>query len=56
MNTTSSTYLVFLTSEGAKQLVSIESILYSGNPIDAETGDDLELFSSELVDCDGDPI
>lgn len=56
MNTTSSTYLVFLTNEGAKQLVSIESILYSGNPIDAETGDDLELFSSELVDCDGDPI
>jgi hypothetical protein len=56
MNTTSSTYLVFITSEGAKQLVSIESLLDSGHPIDSETGDDLELFSSDLVDCDGDPI
>ena len=56
MNTTSSTYLVFITSDGEKKLVSIESLLYSGNPIDAETGDDLELFSSELVDCNGDPI
>ena len=56
MNTTSSTYLVFLTNEGAKQLVSIENILYSGHPIDPETGDDLELLSSDLVDCDGNPI
>lgn len=56
MNTISSTYLVFLTGEGAKQLVSIDSLLYSGNPIDPETGDDLDLFSSELVDCNGDPI
>jgi len=56
MNTTSSTYLVFLTNEGVKQLVSIESLLYSGHPIDPETGDDLELLSSDLVDSDGDPI
>lgn len=56
MNTTSSTYLVFITSEGAKKLISIESVLHSGYPIDAETGDDLDLFSSDLVDCNGDPI
>jgi hypothetical protein len=56
MNTTSSTYLVFITSKGAKQLVSIENILCTGNPIDPETGDDLDLFSSELVDYNGDPI
>lgn len=53
MNTTSSTYLVFLTSEGERKLVSIESVIYDGHPIDAETGDDLDLYSSELVDCDG---
>ena len=56
MNTISSTYLVFLTSEGEKKLVSIASLLYSGHPTDPETGDDLELFSDDLVDCDGDPI
>jgi hypothetical protein len=56
MNTTSSTYLIFLTSEGEKKLVSIESIIYDGHPIDVETGDDLELFSSKLVDCNSDPI
>jgi hypothetical protein len=56
MNTTSSTYLVFITAEGDKKLVSIESLIYDGTPIDTETDDDLELFSSELVDCNGDPI
>lgn len=49
MNNIANTYLVFLTSNGEKQLVSIESLLYSGHPIDAETGDDLELFSNDLV-------
>lgn len=56
MNTTSSTYLVFLTSEGERKLVSIESVIYDGHPIDAETGDDLDLYSSELVDYNGEPI
>lgn len=56
MNTTSSTYLIFLTSEGERKLVSIDSIIYDGHPIDAETGDDLDLYSNELVDCNGEPI
>lgn len=56
MNNISTTYLVFLTSNGEKQIVSIESLIYSGHPIDSETGDDLELFSNDLVDCNGNCI
>jgi hypothetical protein len=56
MHTTSSTYLVFLTTEGALTQVSIQDILDSGNPIDGDTGDDLELFRNILVDVHGDPI
>ena len=56
MNNISTTYLVFLTSNGEKQIVSIENLIYNGHPIDSETGDDLELFSNDLVDCNGNCI
>jgi len=56
MHTTSSTYLVFLTTEGAKYPVSIQDIINSGHPIDPETGDDLELFHNNLVNERGDFI
>ena len=56
MNTTSSTYLVFINAEGGKEIISIESILHNGWPIDSESGDDWDLESDNLVDCDGEPI
>lgn len=56
MHTTSSTYLTFVTSEGALVRVSIQDMLDSGHPIDPETGEDLELFHNSLVRENGDLI
>ena len=56
MKTTENTHLVFLTSDGEEEIVSIADILDSGYPIDPETGDDLELKSNQIVDFEGDPI
>ena len=55
MNTTSSTYLLFEDGKGHQRLVSIESILDGGNPMD-EDGNEMDLVSSELVDWNSDPI
>ena len=54
--TTSNTYLKFIDSEGATSIVSIDSIVYSGHPIDKETGDDLDLYDSNMVDINGNPV
>jgi hypothetical protein len=57
--TTTNTFVKFYDDyyekDGTK-LVSIDSIMVDGYPIDAETGEDLEPCGSELYDCDGDPV
>lgn len=52
---TTNTFLKFRKSNGETKLVSIDSVLIDGYPIDAETGDDLELVS-DLCDENGDPV
>lgn len=52
---TTNTFLKFKDQNGQTKLVSIDSILISGYPIDAETGEDLELVS-DLCDENGDPV
>lgn len=47
-------YLRFLQENGSPVLISIESILHAGFPID-EDGVDMELESNDLLDCDGNP-
>lgn len=44
----SNAYLTFRDSDGEQIQVSISDILYSGIPIDEESGDDLELVSEEI--------
>lgn len=55
MNTTN-TYLKFKDAAGNYKLVSIDSILNGGYPIDAENGEDLELVSDELLNIDSEPL
>jgi hypothetical protein len=52
---TTNTFLKFRDESGEIKLVSIDSILISGYPISAETGEDLELVS-DLCDENGDPV
>lgn len=54
--TTTDTYLKFIDNDGETHLVSIESILEGGYPIDSENGDDMELVSNILLDYEGNPI
>lgn len=44
--------MAFVDSQQNKILVSVDNILYNGYPIDAETGDDLELVSNQLLYID----
>lgn len=53
--TTTNTFLKFRDESGEIELVSIDSILVGGTPIDPETGEDLELVS-DLCDKNGDPV
>lgn len=54
--TTANTFLNFIDAEGDRHLVSIGSLLYSGHPIDAESGDDMDLANENLLDINGDPV
>ena len=38
----SNVFLKFVSEDGADRFVSVNDILISGNPIDADAGDDLE--------------
>jgi hypothetical protein len=54
--TTTNTFVNFYDENGGTKLVSIDSIMVDGYPIDAETGEDLEPCGSELYDENGDPV
>lgn len=57
MKNTSNTFLKFYDDKnGGTKLVSIDSILVSGYPIDEETGDDLEICGELLFDEKGEMI
>lgn len=53
--TTTNTYLKF-DENGVQRLVSIDSILNDGYPIDPENGDELDLVEDKLCDVWGDPV
>jgi hypothetical protein len=54
--TTTTAFLRFRDDNGDEEIVSIDSILNSGYPIDSESGEDMELISTTIVDRKGQPI
>ena len=55
-STTSNTFLLFSDNSGENHLVSIDSILEGGTPVDSDNGGDMNLESSNLLDQDGERI
>lgn len=55
--TTTNTYVNFVDTENDNAIVSvsIDSLIYSGTPVD-DNGEDMETLDDLLVDYDGDPI
>lgn len=52
--TTTNTFLTF-DNNGHHIQVSIASVLESGYPLD-HNGDEMDLVTDELSDCEGDPV
>ena len=56
---TTNTFVEFKDSTGEIKRVSIETLIFDGAPINMEgefEGEEMELVSNQLVDCDGDPL
>ena len=55
--TTTNTFVNFYDDKnGGTKLVSIDSIMVDGYPIDEETGEDLEPCGGNFYDNEGDPV
>lgn len=47
------TFVKFRETDGTEILVAIDDLIFSGHPVDAENGEDLELVDNNLYRGDG---